>query len=145
MTRYARRQALAGALANPHDTVKKNCLPVLLNTSMATNIRKDMFDHATFIPSLMTLSRSGSGVVREKALSVLRNVANHESTKAPMFAFPGMMDTLMHVINLDLTDETKLARETALAVIQNISNNDINPGRLISKPGLMKMLYDVFR
>ena len=104
-------EALVSVLSNEEDTVKKNALPVLLNTSMATTVRVSMFKHRAFIPSLVKLASNETGVVREKSLSVLRNVANHEETKSPMFEHPEMIDTLMGVINTPLDDTTKLARE----------------------------------
>ena len=98
-------------LSNEEDTVKKNALPVLLNTSLATTIRVSMFKQSAFVPSLLKIVSNETGLVREKSLSILRNVSLHEETKSPMFEHPEMIDTLMGVINTPLDDGTKLARE----------------------------------
>ena len=103
-----------------------------------------MLNHSTFIPSLLNIAKNEEGVKREKALSILRNVANHDNTKTPMFEFPGMMDSLISVIKKPLTKESKLARETALSVCQNIANNTINPTKMLAHPNFMMTLHGVF-
>ena len=87
-----------------------------LNTSLTSTIRAYMFNHNTFIPSLMNISKNEADVVKQKALSVLRNFANHEDTKTLMLDFPGIIDTLTSVVKFPLnTDtDTKLAREVRL-------------------------------
>ena len=63
---------------------------------------------------------------------MLKNMANHADTKAPMFDFPGLLSSLMSVVSQTLS-ASKTHKEIALQILQNIVNHASTPMKLLDE------------
>ncbi|GMI07805.1 hypothetical protein TrVE_jg6401 [Triparma verrucosa] len=132
-----------------HQKSRETALAVLSNMAITPACKHGLFEFQSgkLIKNLIGVinigdKESNNVLAREKALTLCKNIANHQRTKQPMFEFPGMVTALTNVLTQALSN-SKSHKEIALQVFQNIANNDATPDKMLNTSGLVSSIVAV--